>query len=145
MLPTGVTALTAHSCRHGNRDEHSYLCPYIHWLCFPDKLPFSHCISSHLSPSLSCSVFLSFCFYVPFYVTYDAQQGTGGLKIYPEGFRVIAVVIALMRIAGRPIYVYLRMAWAFKSPLDFVLSACVFVWFSNGFLIGESTTKAGAS
>lgn len=59
MLPTGVTAPTAHSGRHGNKDEHSYLCPYIHGLCFPDKLSFSLCISSCLSSPISLLLFLS--------------------------------------------------------------------------------------
>lgn len=40
MLQTGVTAPTAHSGHHGNRDEHSYLCPNIHWLHFTDKPQF---------------------------------------------------------------------------------------------------------
>lgn len=78
MLQNGVTAPTAHSGHHGNRDEHSYLGPDIHWLHFPDKFwclsqSFAVCRSSSLSVSLV-------------YSTYDAHRGAGGLKFYSRLF-----------------------------------------------------------
>lgn len=62
-LPTGVITPTAHLGRHGNRDEHNYLCPEILWLCSPDKLwarslPITYRLSYPFLVLLLCFLYL---------------------------------------------------------------------------------------
>lgn len=103
MLPTGVTTSTAHSGRHGNRDIATSALTSIGCLFQTNSdlfhfLYFFLSVLPHLSPAPSIasfffSHFLSFFVFVSLsfvYVTYDEQQGTGGLRFFPGGFVIMS-------------------------------------------------------
>lgn len=145
MLPTGVTAPTAHSSRHGNRDEHSYLGPDIHRLWNSD-LSFSYIF---LSPYLFLSVLFTWC------MTCSRE-----LEVWDSVQRAFFIFLNCLNLCCCHSYcsnekyrttpidwsyvcVCVGKVWAFKSPLTLCKRVCLCVW--NGFLASESLAKAGTS
>ena len=164
MLPTGVTALTAHSGRHGNRDEHSYLCPDIHWLCFSDKLwslsiflpvlisPTSLLLlllNSLLSFFLSC--FLAFFLFFSIYRMMCSRE----LEVWNSIQRalyswaanlLIVVLIALMKNMGLHPWTDLMCNYTRSepsSPLWYSVNVFVYNHFLTSMPTAEAETSSG--